>query len=296
MQTRREFITGMLGTTTAGAALARAEAGSSPRWQIGCYTRPWMQFDYLTALDGIAAAGFGYAGLMTARSPRLVVSMETTLDEAVAIGEAARQRGLKIASVYGGGFPAKESIDAGISGLRRIIDNTRACGCPELMLGGTSEELEAVYYKVVAQCCDYAAAKGVALSVKPHGGGNSTGPQCRRLIERVGHPNFRLWYDPANIFFYSDGKLDPVDDSATVDGLVAGMSVKDFQLPKEVNVTPGAGLVDFSKVFARLKRGGFTGGPLIIECLAADARDIVEEARKARMFVEQLVAPTADRG
>ena len=57
------------------------------------------------------------------------------------------------------------------------------------------------------------------MSVKPHGGQNATGPQCRKLIEQVGHKNFRLWYDPGNIFYYSDGNLDPVDDSATVDGL-----------------------------------------------------------------------------
>ena len=43
--------------------------------------------------------------------------------------------------------------------------------------------------------CDYAAAKGVNLSIKPHGGQNATGPQCRQLIERVGHKNFRLWFD-----------------------------------------------------------------------------------------------------
>lgn len=238
MQTRRKFITGMLGATGA-ALLARSAAGPTPRWQIGCYTRPWAQYDYRVALDGIAAAGFKYAGLMTARSPRLVISVETTIDEAVAIGEEARQRGLELSSVYGGGFPVKDSIDAGIAGLKRLIDN-------------------------------------------------STGPQCRRILERVGHPNLRLWYDPGNIYFYSDGKLDPVDDAATVDGLVAGMSVKDFRPPKEVNVTPGTGQVDFPRVFARLKRGGFTGGPLIVETLAADATDIVAEAKKARQFLEGL--------
>jgi hypothetical protein len=25
------------------------------------------------------------------------------------------------------------------------------------------------YYRVVAECCDYAAGKGVGISVKPHG-------------------------------------------------------------------------------------------------------------------------------
>ena len=136
------------------------------------------------------------------------------------------------------------------------------------MLGGTSEKLQEAYYKIVADCCDYAQAKGVGLSVKPHGGSNASGAQCRKIIDRIGHKNFRIWYDPGNIFFYSDGKLDPVDDAAAVDGVVIGMSVKDFRPPKDVDVTPGTGKVDFAKVLARLKQGGFTCGPLVVECLA----------------------------
>ena len=112
---------------------------------------------------------------------------------------------------------------------------------------------------------------------------------CRKLIEQVGHKNFRLWYDPGNIYYYSDGRLDPVDDSATVDGLVAGVSVKDFKAPKEVMVTPGTGQVNFAKVFANLKKGGFTRGPLIVECLErGDAPKVTAEAKKARRFLEQL--------
>ena len=94
---------------------------------------------------------------------------------------------------------------------------------------------------------------------------------------------------PGNIFYYSDGKLNPVDDAATVDGLVAGMSVKDFRLPKEVNVTPGTGQVDFPRVLARLQRGGFTHGPLVVECLArGDLAQTNAEATRARIFVEGI--------
>ena len=60
------------------------------------------------------------------------------------------------------------------------------------MLGGTGDEkLYQLYYKTIAECCDYAAAKGVGLSIKPHGGQNATGPQCRKAIELVGKKNFR---------------------------------------------------------------------------------------------------------
>ena len=41
---------------------------------------------------------------------------------------------------------------------------------------------------------------------------------------------------------------------------------------------------------ARLKKGGFTSGPLVIECLApGDLGFLLAEAKKARQFVEDLV-------
>lgn len=281
MQTRRQFI-GTIMTATAGAVFTRGFADEMPRWQIGCYTRPWAQHDYRVALDGIAAAGFKYAGLMTSKVGT-VITLKTTPDEAAAIGGEVKQRGLQVISMWGGQFSTTDE-------LKRLIDNSAACGCPNLLLGGTDEKHADAYYKIVAECCDYAAGKNVGLSVKPHGGNNANGAQCRKLIEKVGHKNFRLWYDPGNIFYYSDGKLDPVDDAATVDGVVVGMSVKDFRSPKDVALTPGTGKVDFPKVMARLKQGGFTHGPLVVECLdPGDLPRINAEAVKARRFLENLI-------
>ena len=162
----------------------------------------------------------------------------------------------------------------------------------------TALAVEALAALQVAQPADdgresaaLAAEKKIGITVKPHGGLNATGPQCRALIAKVGHPNFRLWYDPGNIFYYSDAKLSPVDDAATVDGLVAGMSVKDYRHPKEVLLTPGTGQVDFKAVMARLKKGGFTSGPLIVETLlAGDLPVLLAEAKKARTFVETFAS------
>lgn len=279
---RRQFIGSAL-AVTAGAVFSRA---SEPRrWQIGCYTRPWAQYDYRVALDGIAAAGFKYAGLMTTKSENhLVISLTTTPEEAAAIGGEAKQRGLKIISLYPGEFPTDNT-----DGLKRLIDNCAACGCPNMLLGGTDEGHADAYYKTVTECCDYAAAKGVGLNLKTHGGTNANGAMCRKIIDRIGHKNLRVWYDPGNVFFHSEGKLDPVDDAAAVKGAVVGMSIKDFRPPKDVDLTPGTGKVNFAKVLSRLKQGGFTHGPLVVECLdPGDLAHINAEAVKARRFVEAL--------
>ncbi|HOX55682.1 MAG TPA: sugar phosphate isomerase/epimerase family protein [Candidatus Paceibacterota bacterium] len=296
---RRTFLAGTAKLGVAGLAAASVESllGAQPQtaWQIGCYTRAFDQFEYPVALDAIAEAGFKHVGLMTTKIKQWVMIKTTTpAEEVQAMHQAARKRGLNVLSVYGEA-PATDSLDAGIRGLKKLIDHAAFCECPHLMLAGTSDvKLYQIYYQTIAECCDYAAAKGVGLSIKPHGGQNATGPQCRKAIELVARKNFRLWYDPGNIFYYSDGKLDPVEDAATVDGLVVGMSVKDFLPPKEVLVNIGQGKVNFPKVFERLKRGGFTHGPLIVECLARGTLEsVIAEARKARLFLEKLTGQQA---
>ena len=300
--TRRGFLGRTLKLGTAGLLAghvsptgveAAPEGTEGGAWQIGCYTRPWDKYDYREALDAIAEAGFKHVGLMTTKSKtRLVISVATTLEEARHIGEEVKKRKMEIPSVYGGGIPVQQSVQAGIDGLRKLIDNCAVAEAKTLLMGGTGNpELNEPYYKAIAECCDYAAEKRVGITVKPHGGLNATGPQCRKMIEQVGHDNFTLWYDPGNIYFYSNGELDPVTDAATVDGLVTGMCVKDYRHPKNVQVTPGTGQVDFPAVLARLKKGGFTHGPLVIETLASgDPAETLEQAKKARKFLEELTS------
>lgn len=287
---RRRFLSRAI---LAGAApLARGLAAQAG-YQIGCWTRPWAKHDYPLAFDGIAKAGYQNIGLMSLsqNGKPVHIGSDTTPDQAAALGREVNKRGLKVISVWAGPFPFRESIEAGVAGLKRIIDHCAVLGSPSLLLGGVGKPDQAEsYYKVVAECCGHAASRRVILSVKPHGGTNATGPDCRKLVEKVGHKNFGIFYDPGNIFYYSDGKLDPVDDAPSVDGLVVGVTVKDFRMPKEVMLTPGTGMVNFREVLARLKKGGFKRGPLVVECLdPGDLAHINAEAHKARLFVEGLV-------
>lgn len=283
---------GVLGSMVGGCA---APGAGRTVWTLGCYTRPWDQHDYRVALDAMAEAGFAHAGIMTAKGRSWVmITAETTPEEAAEIGNQVRLRGLKTASVYGDYRPTERVAD-NLGSLERLIGHCRACGSSDLLLGGVGDDrLAGAYYEAIREACPAARAQGVRLTLKPHGGRIATGPQCREVIESVDQPNFRLWYDPGNIFYYSDGTLDPVDDARSVGGWVVGMSIKDFLPPKQVDVTPGAGRVDFAAVLATLRQGGFRGGPLVVECVArpdpADVRAITSEARRAREFVEALIA------
>lgn len=298
---RRGFLGKTVQVGLAGWALpsmvanAVPTAGTGPKqaYQIGIYTRPWSKHDYRVALDEIAKAGYKYVGLMTNKGG-LVINCNTPLEDALRIGEEIKQRGLKCLSAYGGGIPVDKSLEAGIAGMKRLIENCVASGTANLLMGGTGNKaIYDLYYKAIAECCDYAAERNVGISIKPHGGLNATGPQVRKTVEEVGHKNFRIWYDPGNIYYYSDGKLDPVDDAPSVDGLVTGMCVKDFKPPKNVAVTPGTGMVDFPKVMAKLQAGGFKGGPLVVECLApGDLEQTQVEAKKTLEFLNTLTGQT----
>lgn len=289
---RREFLGRSAAAGSVALGAGRFALCRRP-WTIGCYTRPWDQYDYRVALDAIAEAGFRHAGLMTTKSKnRLVISCTTQPEEAAEVAAELKQRGLAVPSVYGGDIGVARGLQAGIDDLRRLIDACATVGAKNLLMGGTGNpKLYGDYYKAIAEGCAYAAERGMGISVKPHGGLNLDGAQCRKICDLVGDKTFGIWYDPANILYYSDGKLDPAREAAEVAGRVVGMSVKDYRRPKDVAVTPGTGEVNFPAVMDQLVKDGFDSGPLVVECLSpGDPPKLLEEARKARRFVENLVA------
>lgn len=261
-------------------------------WQIGCFTRPWVKEEYTTAFDAIAEAGFKYCGFMTTKHG-YIITTKSSLDDAAKAGEEAKKRGLGVLAAWAAGVSVAKGVEDGVAGLKHLIDNANAAACGTLLIGGTTKQDEYDnYYKMVAECCDYAAEKKVALVIKPHGGLNSTGEQCKHTVEKIANKNFHLWYDPGNIYYYSDGQRNPVDDAPSAAGVVSGMCVKDFKPPKNVDVTPGEGQVDFPKVFQALKAGGFTSGPLVIETLGPfeDPKQGIATAKRARELIEGIVA------
>jgi sugar phosphate isomerase/epimerase len=285
----------MLAATSRTALIGAAESLpylQDRGWLVGFWTRPWANHDYRVGFDAIVSSGARHVALTGAKSRTgRVIGVGTTQDEAQQVGQEARARGLTITTVYGGNVP----LDKGTDALRQMIDSCEAAGGWSVMLSNVGNE--ATYEascKTVAECAEYAAGKKIAMVLKPHGGTTGTGPQLRDTVKRIGHPNLSVMYDPGNIFFYSEGKVNPIEDCRAVLGLVRSLSIKDFRAPREVMFTPGTGQVDFPKLLAELHRGGFTHGPLLIESLTpGDLNQTLAEAKKAKQFVEQLVSRLA---
>jgi sugar phosphate isomerase/epimerase len=273
------------------AQTASAQQTSENPWQIGCYTRPWGAYDYRVALDGIAEAGFRYVGLMTANTPsHLILSATDSLEYAAQVADEVKQRRLEILSLFAGD-PAEQEREKAAAHIRHGVDLCVAIGSPMLLLCGTENpKCFGAYVQAMGDVCDYAAEKRIQMTLKPHGLFNGNGPQLRRIVECIHHKSLSVWYDAGNVYYYSAGKLNPVEDAATVDGLVSGWSIKDYTPPATVDVAIGAGLVDFAGVFARLKLGGFQKGPLIVETLSpGNPAELLAEAKKARVFLEDLI-------
>ena len=183
---RRSFLAATAKLSAASLVASTVESligadatGTEPKaaWQLGCYTRVFDQFEYPVALDAIAEAGFRYVGLMTTKTKDWVMIKTTTpVEEVQTMHKEAAKRGLKVLSVYGE-FSVTDSLEAGVRGLKQLIDDAVICDCPNLMLAGTCDRNYQLYYKTVAACCDYAAAKGIGLSIKPHGGQNASSPR-----------------------------------------------------------------------------------------------------------------------
>jgi len=295
---RRQFFQTAI-ATTASATLARhaiAEPGAADTpWKVGCFTRPWAEHEYTVALDAIAEAGFTYAGFMnTTKNGKgtQMLTWDMPLEEAAAMAEAAKSRGLTVAAAWGGRFPTEQGMDTAIEGLNKLIDVSAAATAPDILLGGEGRaEFLETYEGAIKACLDNAAAKGVRICMKPHDTFNFTGEDCKATVKRIGHPNFAFYYDPGNILHYSKGERAPEMDSQGIGDVVHGMCVKDYLEGKSVNITPGTGQVDFPKVMENLKESGFQGGPMIIECLnPGSLEEILAEAKKTRAFVEGLIA------
>jgi sugar phosphate isomerase/epimerase len=295
---RRQFIQTSLATTAAATLThsATAKPATIPApWKVGCFTRPWAEHEYTVALDAIAEAGFQYVGFMNttkAGKRAQMINWDMPLEEAAEMARAAKSRGLTVAAAWGGRFPTEKGLDAAVEGLTKLIDASVAATVPDILLGGEgrADYLE-TYESAIKACLDDARKKGIRICMKPHDTFNFTGEDCKGTIERINHPNFAFYYDPGNILHYSKGKRAPEMDSVGIGDAVHGMCVKDYLEGKSVNITPGTGQVDFKKVMANLKTGGFKGGPMIIECLKPGSlEELLVDAKKTKAMVEGLIA------
>lgn len=288
---RRAFFrnaTVLTGSILAAADFA-ATGGEKPKWPIGCFNRPWTNWSYDAALDGIAGAGYKLTGLLSGHRGEAFTSSNATpayLDE---LKQRIAQRGLA-ANMTAIRFRPEASLAENIEDVRKQIDNAARLELKFMLTFGVDKpEHYDNFYRLMSDAAAQGEKRGLRIVMKPHGGGSGASEEILRCIEKVAHPNFKIWYDAGNIIYYT-GK-DPVKELQPIARYVTGFCAKDCPGPKgEVMSQFGTGKVDFKAVFEGLKAAGFDG-PLMVEGVqvAATATETTANARANREFLERVL-------
>jgi sugar phosphate isomerase/epimerase len=286
---RREFlrdVTAVAAVTavplTGTAALARV------RWKVGCFNRPFTKWSMDETLASIKTAGYHLTGLLSATKEEPFIGSQATPEYLEKLGSRLKAHGLKANM---GALRSRHniSIEESIREVHKQIDNARSLALESVLSFGVDRpDQYEHYFKVMADAAAYAKERKIKLVMKPHGGGSGASEEILRCLEKVNHPNFRIWYDAGNIIYYT-GK-DPVKELEPIAKYVTGFCAKDCAAPRtEVMIQFGTGKVDFKAVFSTLKQAGFKG-PVMVECCAlSDSRDVVTaNARANREYLEKI--------
>jgi len=292
MINRRTFLKNTVISATALASwpIEKIAAADKPNWPIGCFNRPWTKWSYDEALDGIAAAGYKVTGLLTGQRGEAFTSAAATPEYLDSLKKRIAQRGLAVNMTVVQYKPGAALAD-NIANVRKQIENSARLDLKFMLTFGVDNPKHYEdFYRLMADAAAQTEKRGIHLVMKPHGGGSGASEEILRCLDKVGHPNFRIWYDAGNIIYYT-GK-DPLAELEPIAKYVTGFCAKDCAAPKaEVMSQFGTGKVDFKGVFAKLKSIGFNG-PIMVEGVkvGATADETTANARANREFLEKVLS------
>ncbi|MGB3484518.1 MAG: TIM barrel protein [Mycobacterium sp.] len=265
--------------------------------RIACTVRPWAQFSLERALDGIRTAGFDAVALPV-HGVTAVVTPNTPVARVRDVGALIRDHGLDLL-ILSHAADLADDADVTLAELRRQIDHCVRLEVPTLVDMGCPElEHSEQYLRLMAAAAPYAAANGVTIAVKPHGGLTRTAADTLALVQRVGHHGFRACWDPGNLVHY--GGQPPERGLAEIAPFIAAVGARDHPargsgraraegMPPPI--TPGDGIVDFVALYRTLREHGFTG-PSAVESVTklGTVDGLVSEASRARRNLSDAIA------
>ena len=257
--------------------------------RLGCMNRPWWELTLDQALTAIAGTGFTMVEFC-AQQGRHLIRPDSTEQELAQLRRQLDAAGLTFDMISTGPDFTAPVADA-VAEYEKIIAGVAQLGGKYLLSCGVMDEsLYDKYYQILRLACDIAAAHDIEMQLKPHGGVGATADGLLAALDLVDRPNFSISYDPGNILYYTG--LPPEDDLPKIAARVKSICIKDERggVHGDVDITPGSGDVDFNIIFAILRDAGFTG-PGWIECVGGTTPDEINtEARKAKAFVEDVLA------
>jgi sugar phosphate isomerase/epimerase len=135
---------------------------------------------------------------------------------------------------------------------------------------------------------DEAAARGITVVLETHPDLLMNGDLARETMQAVNHPNVRVNFDTANIYFYNQGTT-AVAELQKVIEYVGAVHLKDTPGGYQEWTFPalGTGVVDFPEIFRLLNARGFYG-PFTMELEGTKGLERTEAEQLA--YVAESVA------
>ncbi|MGU3650888.1 TIM barrel protein [Mycolicibacterium sp. A43C] len=269
----------------------------TPGTAIACTVRPWAQFPLERALAAIADAGYRAVALPV-HGVTEVITARTSAVAAAEIGAMIAGQGLDLVVLSHAADLDRTDRDA-LHTLRSQLDHCARLGVLTLVDMGCPDLDQADrYLRLMAAAAPYAETLGVTIAVKPHGGLTRTAADTLSLVHRIGHPAFRVCWDPGNLVHYGD---EPFNRGlAELAPFVAAVGVRDHPARRSRRVgsadmppaiTPGDGMVDFTELYRHLYAHGFRG-PSAVESVTklGTVEELTTEARRALHVVSDAMS------
>lgn len=119
---------------------------------------------------------------------------------------------------------------------------------------------EADVWERMREIGDLARSEGVTVVMETHPDLVTNGEVGRATMQAINHPNIRINYDTANVYYYNEG-IDSVAELTKVIDYVAAVHLKETNGGYKTWHFPGIGqgIVNFPEIFRVLGARGFTG-------------------------------------
>lgn len=140
-----------------------------------------------------------------------------------------------------------------------------------------------VAYTRLRAAGDAAASHGVTLALETHPDICDNGAKMVESMRAIDHPNIRVNFDTANIYYYNEG-VDALTELNKAIEYVAAVHLKDTSGGYKTWYFPtlGEGIVDFPGVFAALNARGFHG-PFAMELEGIEGQTLDEAGTLAHV-------------
>lgn len=156
--------------------------------------------------------------------------------------------------------------DDGIAHVNEFFDKIASIGTKIIFTSVKAEDsnIDDVYDRL-RRVGDCAKQFGLTVALETHPDLIENSDNAKKTMEAVNHPNVRINFDPANLYYYNPS-LDACEELEKLLPYVAAIHLKDSSGEYRSNDFPpiGHGVVDFSKMFRILKSSNFDG-PLTFE-------------------------------